>query len=138
MDSAAATRLAGQLTAQHKPLCQYVSARLLRAFPELSRSLRLEENYSPADRLSQVSVERLNELVRAVLLFDSPELADKEIDWAHGVLPRRGVTFQHQSAMIRWFFEEVRRLPLSPAELDLARDVEQHFLRAVSEAYHSN
>lgn len=138
MDSTVATRLAGQLTAQQKPLCQHVSSRLLRAFPELTNSLRLEENYSPADRLSEVAVERLNELVRAVLLFELPALADKELVWAKGVLPRSGVTHQHQSAMIRWFFEEVRRLPLGPAELGLAREIEQYFLSVVNEAYHTN
>lgn len=138
MDSAAASRLAGQLAAQQKPLCQHVSARLLRAYPELTRSLRLEENYSPAERLSQVAVERLNELVRSVLLFELPALVEQELSWAHGVLPRRGVTFQHQSAMVRWFFEEVRRLPLSAAELDLARELEQCLLRSVDAAYHHN
>jgi hypothetical protein len=135
MDSATATRLAGQLSAQQKPICHHVSARLLRTYPELTRSLRLEENYSATDRLSQVAVERFNELVRAVLLFELPSLAEQELSWAHGVLPRRGVTFQHQSAMVRWFFEEVRRLPLSPAEFDLAREIEQAMLRSVSEAY---
>lgn len=138
MDGATANRLAAQLSAQQQPLCEQVSARLLRAFPELTRSLRLEENYPPADRLSQVAVARLNELVRAVLLFELPALADQEIRWAHGVLPPQGVTFQHQSSMVRWFFEEVRRLPLSLAELELTREVEQYFLRCVDEAYERN
>lgn len=138
MDTTVASRLASQLTAQQQLLCQQVSARLLRAYPELTRSLRLEENYSPTARLSKVAVERLNELVRAVLLFDLPTLADNEINWAQGVLPNRGVTYQHQSTMIRWFFEEVRRLPLTTPELDLTREVEQHFLRAVHDAYNSN
>lgn len=138
MDSAAASRLAGQLSAQQKPLCQHVSARLLRAYPELTRSLRLEENYSPAERLSQVAVERFSELVRSVLLFELPALAEQELIWAHGVLPRRGVTYQHQSAMVRWFFEEVRRLPLSAAELELARELEQSLLRSVDAVYHQN
>lgn len=137
MDSTIASRLAEQLSAQQQSLCEHVTARLLRAFPELTRSLRLEENYSPADRLSQVAVARLNELVRAVLLFDLPSLADKELSWAHGVLPHRGVTYQHQSAMIRWFFEEVRRLPLTAAELDLAREIEQYFLQVVNNVHHS-
>ncbi len=138
MDQAAASRLAGQLSAQHKPLCQHVSTRLLRAYPELSDSLRLEENYSAADRLSQVAVERLNELVRAVLLFELPALVEQELIWAHGVLPRRGVTYQHQSAMVRWFFEEVRRLPLTAAEIELARELEQSMLRSVDTVYHQN
>lgn len=136
MDSAAAGRLAAQLAAHQKPLCHQVSARLLRAYPELTRTLRLEENYSPAERLSQVAVERLSELVRSVLLFDLPSLVEQELAWAHGVLPRRGVTYQHQSAMVRWFFEEVRRLPLSPPELELARELEQRMLRSVDAVYH--
>jgi hypothetical protein len=138
MNSVAASRLAGQLNAQQKTLCEHVSIRLLRAFPELTHALRLEENYSPTDRLSEVAVGRLNELVRAVLLFELPALADKELSWARGVLPRSGVTFQHQSAMIRWFFEEVRRLPLSSAEQDLSFEVEQYFLGVVNETYRSN
>jgi hypothetical protein len=138
MDSIAANRLAAQLSAQHHPLCQHVSSRMLRAFPELSRSLRLEENYNATDRLAQVSVERLNELVRSVLLFELPSLAEKELKWAHGVLPRRGVTYQHQSAMVRWFFEEVRRLPLTPPEVDLTREIEQYFTDLVNEVYQRN
>lgn len=138
MDTVAANRLAGQLTAQQKQLCQHVSARLLRAFPELTRTLRLEENYSATERLAQVSVERLTELVRAVLIFEAPALADQELSWAHGVLPRSGVTYQHQSAMIRWFFEEVRRLPLTPAELALARELEQYFLQVTTDVFQQN
>lgn len=138
MDTVAATRLAGQLGAQQQQLCQPVAARLLRTFPELSRSLRLEEQYSATDRLSQMAVERLNELVRSVLLFDLPALADQELTWAHGVLLRRGVTYQHQAAMVRWFFEEVRRLALSPAELALTRELEGYFVQAVTQAYGPN
>lgn len=138
MDSAAATRLAAQLSAQQKPICQYVSTRLIRAFPELSRTLRLEENYSATDRLSQVAVERFSELVRAMLLFELPNLADQELIWAQGVLPRRGVTYQHQSTMVRWFFEEVRRLPLTINEIDLAHELEQYILRSVDVVYHQN
>lgn len=138
MEATAAARLASQLTTQQKPICQHVSARLLRAFPEITRSLRLEENYSATDRLSQVAVERLNELVRAVLLFELPALADNEILWAQGVLPGRGVTFQQQSTMVRWFFEEVRRLPLTPEETALTYEIEQYFLQVISNAYHRN
>ena len=138
MDAIIAARLASHLTAQRTLLCQQVSARLLRTFPELTRSLRLEENYSATERLSYVAVERLSELVRAVLLFDLPTLADKEISWAQGVLPPQGVTYQHQSSMVRWFFEEVRRLALSPAELALTREIELYFLNLVSSAYQHN
>jgi len=138
MDTAAATRLADQLNRQRHGVCGSVAARLLRAFPELTRTLRLEESYSPAARLSQVAVERLNELVRSVLLFDLPALADEELRWAHGVLPRKGVTLEHQSAMVRWFFEEVRRLQLSADELAVARETEQHLLASISQAYQAN
>jgi hypothetical protein len=138
MDSTAATRLAGQLSTQGQPICRHVASRLLRAYPEITRSLRLDEGYHAADRLSEVAVERLNELVRAVLLFEVLSLADTELTWAGGVLPRRGVTRQHQAAMVRWFFEEVRRLPLSPAEGELSREVELYFLGAIGTAYEQN
>lgn len=135
MDSVTANRLAGQLNTMHKPLCRHVSARLLQAYPELSQMLRLEESYSPTERLAEVAVERLSELVRSVLLFELPTLADNELNWAAGVLPRSGVTMQHQSAMVRWFFEEVRRMGLTPPELELTYELERHFLHAISEAY---
>lgn len=138
IDSAAAARLAQHLSQQQQPLCEYVAHRLLRSFPELGATLRLEEQYTPVERLSEVAVARLHELVRSVLLFELPSLADRELEWAHGVLPRRGVTYEHQSAMIRWFFEEVRRLPLSAAELAVANEIEQYFLRAATQAYHGN
>ncbi|MFV9507298.1 MAG: hypothetical protein AB4911_22330 [Oscillochloridaceae bacterium umkhey_bin13] len=138
MNSTAAARLAGQLSTQQQPLCEYVSHRLLQNFPELQQTLRLEEQYSPVERLSEVAVGRLSELVRSVLLFELPSLVDREINWAHGVLPRRGVTYEHQHAMIRWFFEEVRRMSLSQAELEVAAEIEQYFLDAINQAYHEN
>jgi hypothetical protein len=128
MESVAATRLADQLRSHQHQLCNQVSSRLLAAYPELTRSLRLEENYQPIARLSEVAVERLNDLVRSVLLFDLPSLADQELRWAHGVLPRSGVTAEHQSSMVRWFFEEVRKLPISTMELAITREIEQYFL----------
>jgi len=138
VDSIAATKLANQLSSQQQPLCDRVSARLLVAYPELTRSLRLEENYTPIARLSEVAVERLNDLVRSVLLFDLPSLADQELRWAHGVLPRSGVTKEHQSSMVCWFFEEVRKLPISPVELAIAREIEQYFLNQIQKVYQVN
>jgi hypothetical protein len=138
MDSAAAARLAGQLSAQQQPLCQHVAARMLRVYPELTHSLRIEEGYQPAERLSLVAIERLSELVRAVLVFELPALADSEISWAGGVLPRSGVTRHHVAAMVRLYFEEVRRLPLSPAESELSREIERYFVGAINQAYEQN
>ena len=138
MDTLVANRLVSQLTAQHKLICQHVAARLLRTYPELARSLRLEENHTAAERLSAVAVERLGELVRSILLFDLPALADQELAWAHGVLPRHGVTYQHQSAMVRFYFEEVRHLPLTPEEIALTQEIEQHFQKVVSSVYRVN
>src|SRR5690606_10523723 len=97
-------RLADLLNKQRQSICEPVAARLLRAFPELARTLRLEESYAPAARLSEVAVERLSELVRSMLIFELPALADQELRWAQGVLPRKGVTYEHQSALVRWFF----------------------------------
>lgn len=138
MDSAAATRLAEQLNRQRQGVCGPVAARMLRAFPELTRTLRLEESYAPVARLSEVAVERLNELVRTVLLFEAPALIDQELSWAQGVLPRKGVTREHQSAMVRWFFEEVRRLPLGAEELAVARELEQQLIARIGQVYQPN
>jgi hypothetical protein len=138
MDSAAATRLAGQLSSQNQPICNQVSARLLATYPELTRSLRLEENYTPIARLSEVAVERLNELVRSVLLFDLPSLADQELRWARGMLSRSGVTPEHQASMVCWFFEEVRKLPISASELIITREIEQYFLGQIRIANQMN
>jgi hypothetical protein len=138
MDSTTAAQLAAKLGAQQQAICQQVAARMLHTYPELEQSLRLEEQYEAAARLSAVAVERLGELVRTVLLFELPTLADGELAWAHGILPQRGVTHQHQSTMVRWYFEELRRLPLSPAEQSLAREIEQHFLQVVHQVYEAS
>jgi hypothetical protein len=135
MDSLIAATLAGRLEEHQRALCAQVSARLLKVHPELASSLRLEEQYAPAERLSEVAVERLSELVRTVLLFEQPTLADGELAWAHGTLPQRGVTHQHQAAMVRWFFEELRALPLSVGEQQLSRELEHYFLTVVSRVY---
>lgn len=131
----AATQLAKRLGNQYKGLCDRVSSRLLVAYPELKDTLRLEEAYNPRDRLSLMAVERLSELVRAVLVFDLPELVERELMWAHGVLPRIGVTYTHQSTMISWYFEELRSLAASPDEIHLVRNLEHTFLGAVRTVY---
>lgn len=135
MDTTAATHLASQINSLRQDLCLPVATKLLRTFPELTHALRIEENYHPTARLSEMAVERLSDLVRAVLLFESPALADTELRWASGVLPRSGVTYEHQSAMVRWYFEEVRRLPLSPGEVALTNELEYYFLEQVRLAY---
>ena len=133
-DSAAATSLANRLSSEQKLICQCVAARLLQTYPELLEMLRLEEHQA-AERLSEVAVERLSELVRSVLLFELPTIADSEFSWAHGVLPGQGVTHQHQAAMVRWYFDELRRLTLSPAEQAITHELEQHFLGVVRQVY---
>jgi hypothetical protein len=138
MDSTAAAHLATHLSSEHTQLCESVATRLLNAFPELVQTLRIEENYTPIARLTEVSVERLYELVRAALLFEQPALVDNDLRWAHGVLPRSGVTYEHQSTMIRWFFEEVTRLPLSVNEHRVATELERHMLSQVRYVYHGN
>lgn len=132
MDSIAATRLAGHLSMQ-QPLCNQVSARLLQAYPELMDSLRSDDE--AVARLSEVAVERLGELVRSMLLFELPALADQELRWAQGVLTRSGVTIEHQSSMIHWYFEELCRLPLSQSELGVAHELEQYMLFQVRQAF---
>jgi hypothetical protein len=135
MDATAAAQLAAQLGDQRDELCAHVSARLLAGFPDIRRTLRLEEQYSPELRLAEVAVLRFNELVRAVLLFELPELANKEFSWARGVLPRHGVTIEHQYALISVFFEEVRRLDLDTAALQTAREIEHEMLAQIHHAY---
>jgi hypothetical protein len=137
MDSSVAMQLAAQLHREHQPLGRRVAQRLLQAYPELTQALRLEESYPAVDRLSEVAVERLLELVRSVLLFELPSLADSELRWAVHVLPSSGVTYQHQSSMVRWFFEEVRQLQLSAAELQLSLELERYFLQVVAQVYRS-
>jgi hypothetical protein len=76
--------------------------------------------------------------VRAVLLFEQPTIADSEIRWASGVLPRNGVTYDHQATMITWFFEEVAKLPLTANERRVAAEIERHMLAQVRQAYRHN
>jgi hypothetical protein len=138
MDTATASLLAARLGSHREQLCRQVAARLLRAYPELAQTLRLEERHHAVERLSKVAAERLSELVRAVLLFELPSLAIEEFTWARDVLLRSGVTGQHQSAMVRYFFEALRQLPLSPAEDELARELEGHFLGAIRQAHQAS
>ena len=137
MDAIAANNLAGILNQQQGSLCPQVAARLLRSFPELAESLRLEEAYSPISRLSEMAVERLSVLVRAILVFQVPSIADGELRWASGVLPRAGITFEHQMALIRCFFEELRRFDVGPSELALSREIENYLLLQVRQVYYS-
>jgi hypothetical protein len=137
MDSIAAERLSARLKEQKDGLCKRVAARLIAAFPELEHMLLLEGDISAETRLSRVSVERLFELVRAVLVFESYEVLDSEFGWAVGVLPRRGVTYQHQSAMVRCFCDEVYRLRLEADEFTLMRDIENYLLRLIRTLYAS-
>jgi hypothetical protein len=135
MDSVAAERLSVRLRDQKDILCKRVAARLIAAFPELEHMLLLEGDISAETRLSRVSVERLFELVRAVLVFESYDVLDNEFQWAVGVLPRRGVTYQHQSAMVRCFCDEVYRLRLEVDEFTLMRDIEHYILRLIRTLY---
>jgi hypothetical protein len=137
MDSVAAERLSARLGDQKDILCKRVAARLMSAFPELEHLLLLEGDISAETRLSRVSTERLFELVRAVLIFESYDVLDNEFQWAIGVLPRRGVTYQHQSAMVRCFCDEVYRLGLEVDEFTLMRDIENYMLRLIRTLYAS-
>lgn len=131
-----ARSLAARLDESCPHISMRVSERLLREYPELIDTLRMTTP-SAAARLSDVAVGRLCQLMRAVLLFRQPVLADKEFEWSVGVLPRYGVHFEHQNAMVRWFFEEVRALELTPPEHELADELEQHLLAVVASAHAS-
>lgn len=137
MDSVAAEHLAQKLSSFCTPICMRVTTRLMHTFPELAQTLRLEAAASVEARLSEVSVERLYELVRAILMFNLLSLADKELRWAQGVLPRSGVTDKHQAAMIRWFFEEVREIGLTPTEVAITREIEEYMLDLLATIYAS-
>jgi hypothetical protein len=135
MDTVAAVQLATQLDNQRDELCAQVATRLLHGFPDILPTLRLEERYAPEVRLSEVAVLRFNELVRAILLFELPDLANKEFSWARGVLPRHGVTIEHQYALIKVFFEEVRQLKLDTAAQHLVQELELELLAQIQRAY---
>lgn len=137
MDPVAAEHLAEQLITQRALICTQVTNRLLLAFPELVQTLRMEAATSVEARLSEVAAERMYELVRAILLFGLPNLAEQELRWAVGVLPRSGVTTEHQAAMIRWFFEETRRIGLGPAELAITQELEQYMLDLLTTLTHT-
>lgn len=138
MEPVSAKRLSGLLTDQSSNVCHRVAGRLLTVYPELRDTLRLEEAYPAQNRLAEVSVERLNELVRGILLFELLSLADTEFTWAHDILPRNGVAYFHQEAMIRWYFEEILSLELHPAERTAAREVEYYLLNLLREIYPRN
>lgn len=132
MNSAAASRVAARINDKKDMLCKRVSIRLLATFPEIMRMLKLEGDAAPEQRLTEVSTGRLAELVRAILIFETLSLADQEFQWAAGVLPRNGVTYRHQSFMVRWFFEELGRLGLDAEELMVIREVEHYILDVVA------
>ncbi|WP_298815105.1 hypothetical protein [Chloroflexus sp.] len=137
MDEISATELARQIEQHRQTIAERVAGRLLRAFPELAHTLRLEEQYGPVERMAEVSVRPLSDLIRAMLLFNALEIAETELRWARGVLPRWGVSYEHTTTMIRWYFEEVGRLPLSPAARAVAAEVEQHLLSLMIRLYRS-
>jgi len=129
-DKGATAALAARLDALRPTICIEVAEQLLEAFPELHDMLRLRTP-SPAARLSAVSVERLCQLVRAMLLFGEPSLADKEFRWAWGVLPRSGVRAEQQVAMVHWFFDALRRDNLTLAETQVASEVERYLIELI-------
>ncbi len=135
MDSLVAEGLATKIKEQKVPICRRVSARLLSTFPELTVMLKLEGEVAPETRLSSASVERLAELIRGILIFETFSLAEQEFRWAAGVLPRHGVNHDHQATMVRWFFGEVYHLDLNEAERALAHQVEQQMLDMVAVLY---
>ncbi|WP_322816845.1 hypothetical protein [Chloroflexus sp.] len=138
MDEVTASQLARRITEHRPALAKRVAGRLLRAFPELTHTLRLEENYDPVERMASVAVQPFSDLVRAILLFNTLEIAETELRWARGVLPRWGVAYEHTTTMIRWYFEELSQLPLSPAERLVVVEVEQYLLCLIARIYESS
>lgn len=136
METTIASRLAARLIKAEDKIANRVSDQLLETYPELIRTLRLEGTATPQTRLSQVGPERLSAVVRGVLVFETLSVADQEIQWAAGVLPRSGVKQDHQTAMVRWFFDEVRALDLEEAEQGLVDDIEKHLMGLIT-TYHA-
>jgi hypothetical protein len=135
MDSEAASSLLQQLQQHGDRLVERVTTRLLAAFPELTQMLKLEGNITVEERLRRVSSERFLKLVQAILLFETFDIADQEFEWASGVLPRSGVSYKHQAAMVRWFFDEAEQLSLTADELATLREVRQHLVKTVDRLY---
>lgn len=138
VDPEAAMRLAQRMSDNRAIVCQQVTRQLLTAFPDVVKTLRVEMTSSIETHLSKVSVERLYELVRAVLLFEMLELAERELTWAYGVLPRSGVTYEQKESMTRWFFTEVRQLGLPLPELAVTNELEDFFLDVLAKLYQTN
>jgi hypothetical protein len=129
-DREAAATLAARLEQQQAAIGLAVATSLLLRYPELAGALRTQFP-SPEARLSEVAVERLCQLMRAVLLFRQPALAEQELAWAWGVLPRSGVRPEHQDEMFRLFFAALRRLALSPPEARLVDALEPYLLARI-------
>lgn len=138
MNSVAASRLAEFLTSHEELICRRVAVRLLMIFPELESLLKLEGGILPEMRLRSMAVDRFFRMVQAVLVFEAPELAKQEFEWAAGVLPRHGVTYDHQATMVRCFFEEVDRLQPAASVAQIAHEIEQTFSDALHTAYRRN
>jgi hypothetical protein len=134
----AANRLIPLLSDKQETICLRVSRRLLDTYPEIQRMLKLEGGLSMEKRLSEVSVTRLCRMLQAILLFETLDLADQEFRWAGGVLPRSGVTYQHNLSMTRWFFQEINQFELQPGEALLLASIEQHILQLIEETYAPN
>jgi hypothetical protein len=128
MDTKTAEALAHILQEREAAVTHRVAARLLERFPELTSVLRLEEDYGVVDRLAEVSVERLNRLVRAMVLFDAPTLAEPELRWARDVLARWGVTRRHTVGLIDLYFADLEQSGLDSPQLKLARQLHRFLL----------
>jgi hypothetical protein len=128
MDHKAAEGLAHYLQEREGVITHRVAARMLELYPELTSVLRLEEDYAVVDRLAEVSVERLNRLVRAMLLFEAPTLAEPELRWARDVLQRWGVTSQHTAGLIDCYFADLEQSGIDVPQVKLARQLHRFLL----------
>jgi hypothetical protein len=135
IDTVAAGRLAARLKKERDGLCRRLTPRLLAAFPEIARMLKLEGDVSIEERLNEAACERFCGLVQAICVFESLSVVDQEFRWAIGVLPRNGVSYDHQMSMVRWFFEELRRLGLEDDEAQLAREMESYITHLIDQLY---
>ncbi|NJO06067.1 MAG: hypothetical protein HC876_11390 [Chloroflexaceae bacterium] len=92
MDTTVATHLAQRLGEKSTVLSHRVAIRLLAAFPELTYVLQAESlaASSVQERLGQVSVKRLNDVVRAILVLVILLSLNKNSNGPSGYCPGEG------------------------------------------------
>lgn len=135
MTTTPSNRLAARLASSEEHVCRNVSDQMLKTYPELQHSLHLDGNATPSLRMSRMSAEPLNAMVRGILVFDTLSVAENELRWAAGVLPRYGVQRKHHTALMHTYFTEVMQLDLDLSEMALVTDLRANLLAMLDVCY---